>query len=84
MDQTKIDEIVSEWVRAGIHISQETVDYLLWYCNRKMDVAKIENREEYLSLLFEDELKNYLFRQCINATTILRMMGGCEECASCV
>lgn len=42
MDQTKIDEIVSEWVREGIHISQETVEYLIWYCNRKMDVCGIE------------------------------------------
>lgn len=79
-----IDEIVGKWAKEGVHVSQETVDYLLWYCDRKMDVARIENREEYLPLLFEDELKNHLFRQCINATTILRMIGGCEECAVCV
>lgn len=79
-----IDEIVGKWTKEGVHISQETVDYLLWYCDRKMDVAKIENREEYRPLLFEDELKNHLFRQYINATTILRMIGGCEECAVCV
>lgn len=79
-----IDEIVGKWTKEGVHISQETVDYLLWYCDIKMDVAKIENRKEYLPLLFEDELKNYFFRKCVNATTILRMIGECEECAACV
>ena len=81
MDQTKIDEIVSEWVRAGIHISQETVEYLIWYCNRKIDVCGIENREEYLTLLFKDELKNHLFREYVNATTLLRMQK--RECGGC-
>ncbi|MCM1559676.1 MAG: hypothetical protein NC123_09030 [Butyrivibrio sp.] len=85
MEQTEIDDIVSEWVNKGVHISQETVDYVLWYCERKMDVSRIENREEYLPLLFRDELKNHLFRQSINATTMLRMMGReCGECAVCV
>lgn len=79
-----IDEIVGKWTKKEVYISQKTVDYLLWYCDSKMDVAKIENKEEYLPLLFEDELKDYLFRQSINATTILRMMGGHEECAVCV
>lgn len=82
MDQTKIDEIVSEWVSAGIHISQETVEYLILFCNRKMDVCGIENREEYLPLLFKDELKNHLFREYVNATTLLSMQKG--ECKGCV
>ncbi|MDE6951991.1 MAG: hypothetical protein K2P64_13910 [Lachnospiraceae bacterium] len=82
MDQTEIDDIVSDWVKKGVHISQETVDYVLRYCERKMDVNKIENREEYLPLLFKDELKNHLFREYVNATTLLRMQKGeCEGCA---
>lgn len=82
MNQMKIDEIVSELVRKGIHISQETVEYLIWYCNRKMDVCGIENREEYLPLLFKDELKNHLFREYVNVTTLSRMQKGeCERCA---
>ncbi len=85
MDQTKIDEIVNELVREGIHISKETVEYLIWYCNGKMDVCRIENREEYLPLLFKDELKNHLFRECVNGTTLLRMQKGeCEGCAAFV
>lgn len=73
MAQTEIDDIVSDWVKKGVHISQETFDYVLWYCERKMDVNKIENREEYLPLLFKDELKNHLFREYVNVTTISRM-----------
>lgn len=85
MDQTKIDEIVSEWVREGIHISQETVEYLIWYCNRKMDVCGSESREEYLPLLFKDELKNHLFREYVNVTTLSRRQKGeCERCAAFV
>ncbi len=85
MDQTKIDEIVSEWVRKGIYISQETVEYLIWYCDKKLDICRIENREEYLPLLFKDELKNYLFREYVNVTTLLRMREGeCEGCAAFV
>lgn len=81
----QIEEIVAEYVRKGIHVSQEVVDYLIWYCNRKMDVAKVENREEYLPLLFEDEIRNYYYRQSVNATTLLRMLGKegivCAKCA---
>lgn len=85
MDQTEINDIVSNWVKKGVHISQETVDYVLWYCERKMDVNRIENREEYLPLLFKDELKNYLFRQYVNATAMLRAAEmECGECADCV
>ena len=50
-----------------------------------MDVNRIENREEYLPLLFRDDLKNHLFRQSINATTLLRIAEReCVECAVCV
>ncbi len=85
MDQREIDDVVSNWVNKGVHISQETIDYVLWYCERKMGVNSIENRKKYLPLLFKDELKNYLFRTCINATTMLRVLEReCGECVACV
>ena len=85
MEQMKIDEIVSEWVKEGIHISQEMIEYLIWYCNRKMDVCVIEDREEYLPLLFKDELKNHLFREYVNVTTLSGMQKGeCKRCAAFV
>ena len=33
-----------------------------------------QDREEYLPLLFKDEVKNYLFRCSVNATTFLRRL----------
>ena len=85
MEKTGIDDIVSDWVSKGVHISQETVDYVLWSCERKMDVNRIENREEYLPLLFKDELKNYLLRQYVNAITMMRVTGRvCVECSMCL
>lgn len=70
----RIEEIVAEYENKGIHVSQELVDYLIWFCYRKMEVAKVGNKEEYLPLLFEDEIKNHFFRESINATTILRQL----------
>lgn len=81
----RIEEIVAEYVGKGIHVSQETVEYLIWYCNRKMDVAGIKDREEYLPLLFEDEMRYYFLREAVNATTMLRNLEKegmlCEKCA---
>ena len=80
----RIEKIVAEYLSQGIHISQELVDYLMWFCDRKMEVAKIENKEEYLPLLFEDEIRNYFFREAVNAKTILRQLEkeGIDVCAA--
>ena len=40
----------------------------------KSSISKIENGEEYLPLLFKDEVKNYLFRRGVNAVTLLRSL----------
>ncbi len=81
----RIEEIVAEYVRKGIHVSEETVEYLIWYCRRKMDVAGIGDREEYLPLLFEDEIRNYFFRNAVNVATMLRILEKegmlCAKCA---
>jgi hypothetical protein len=49
-----------------------------------MEVAKVSNLKEYLPLLYEDEVKNYLYRQSINATTMLRKMKEEGVCVACV
>lgn len=67
----RIEEIVSGYVGEGIYITQELVDYLTWYCCRKMEAAKVENKKEYLPVLFEDEIRNYFIREATNATTML-------------
>lgn len=75
MTMSRVEEIVAGYADKGIRIPQETVERLIRHCSRKMEVAKVENREEYLPLLFEDEIRNYLYRRSVNATTVLGMMG---------
>lgn len=70
----ELQKIVDEYREKEIHISDEEAEQILWLCNRKMDISKIENREEYLPLLFKDEVKNYLFRRSVNTTTFLRRL----------
>lgn len=70
----ELKEIVEGYRTEGIHISDEEVNEILWLCNRKMEISKIEDREEYLPLLFKDEVKNYLFRRGVNAVTLLRSL----------
>lgn len=68
-------EIVGEYRNKGVSITDEEAEGVCEFCYRKMEVGNVENREEYLPLLFADEIRNYLFRLAINATTALRMMG---------
>lgn len=72
-------KIVGEYRNKGVPITDEEAEEVCEFCYRKMEVGKVENREEYLPLLFADEIRNYLFRLAVNATTALRMMG--EEAA---
>ena len=58
----------------GIHITDEEAEEVYIYCLRKMEVAKVEVPEEYINLLYPDELKHYIIRHGINASTILRKM----------
>lgn len=69
-----LQKTVEEWREKGIDLSGEEADEIYRHCLRKMEVAKVKNPDEYIFLLFPDEIKNYLFRQAVNATTILRML----------
>lgn len=80
----ELRDVVREWQSKGASIADEEVEYLLCYCKRKMEVCKIANQEEYLPLLFADEVKNFLLRNSINATTMLRKLEEEELCAVCV
>lgn len=71
----ELREVVEEYRAKGVTITDEEAESIEKYCYRKMEVAKVENPEEYILLLFPDELKNYLFRWYVNATTMLRMEG---------
>ena len=71
----ELKEIVEEYRNKGVPLTDEEADDVERYCYRKMEVAGIKDQEEYLLLLFPDEIRNYLFRLSVNATTILRMEG---------
>ena len=65
-------KFVEEWRAKGVDISDNEADDIYRYCIRKMEVAKVESPDEYIDLLYPDEVRNYLFRLSINATTMLR------------
>ena len=47
-----MQKIVDEYREKEIHISDEEAEQILRMSNLKMDISKIETREEYLPLLF--------------------------------
>lgn len=71
-----VDKLKSQ----GIYITDKEAEEVYMYCLRKMEVAKVEKPEQYIELLYPDELKHYIMRHGINACTILRQM----EDAICV
>lgn len=68
----EIANIVEQCRTEGHRISDAEIDEIIQHCIRKMEVAGIEDKEMYLPMLFEDELKQYLIRDAINAVTLLR------------
>lgn len=70
----ELQKVVGEWRGKDVSLSDEEVDEVYRHCLRKMEVAKVKEPEKYIFLLFPDEIKNYLYRRAVNATTILRMI----------
>lgn len=70
----RLKKVIEEYQDKGIDIPDEIAEEIYRHCLRKMEVAKVEKPEEYIDLLYPDEVRNYLFRLSINATTMLRMM----------
>lgn len=66
--------MVEELREAGALIRDEEAEEVSEFCYRKMEIAKIEDQVSYLPLLFADEIRNYLYRKSVNATSILRMI----------
>ncbi len=62
-------DIVEKAREDGIEISDKEAKEVFDLCERKMDIARIENREEYMPLLFFDEVLNYVFRRTVNDVT---------------
>lgn len=49
--------IVDDWREKGVTISDDEAEWVRQLCIRKMEVAHIEDPEEYLPLLYADEVK---------------------------
>jgi len=69
----KLWETIKEWRDKGVAISDEAAKMIYSLCLRKMEISKVENPDEYIYLLYPDEVRNYLLRQSINAKTFLMM-----------
>ncbi len=67
----KLWETIKEWREKGVAISDDAAKMIYALCIRKMEVAKVENPDEYIFLLYPDEVKNFLFREAVNAKTFL-------------
>lgn len=80
-----LKEIVEGYRKDDLPLSDEEAEDIEKFCYRKMEVAKVENKEEYLPLLFKDEIRNYLFRRAVNVKTMLRQMEkeGIDVCVAC-
>lgn len=64
---------VVNWYRSnGITITDEEAEKVYDLCLRKIEINRIKDKEKYMSVLFRSEIKNYLFRRAVNASTILR------------
>ncbi len=59
----------------GMLLSDCEAEKVCCYCYRKMEAAGIREQEEYLPVLYENELRDYLLRRAVNATTVLQMIG---------
>ena len=70
----KLWKIVEEWREKGVNLSDDEAVIIYRYCIRKMEVAKVKNPVEYVNLLYPDEIRNYLFKISVNATTMLKQI----------
>ena len=71
----ELKRITAEFQGTAGGVTDGEADRVFQYCLRKMEVCGIENQEEYLPLLFRDEVKNFIIRTGISAITALRRMG---------
>lgn len=47
-------------------ITCKEMDELIELCKRKMKITGVEDKESYLLLLLEDEIKDAIFRNTVN------------------
>ena len=64
-------KVVDYYREKGIRVTDDEAESVYQYCQRKMEVAGIQSKDEYLPLLFADELRNHLIKIAINAASEL-------------
>lgn len=72
----ELKDTVNSYRNNGVDIQDDEIEMVYQLCQRKMEVGKISDKEEYLPILFKDELHNYLLRRVVNATSLVRMVEG--------
>lgn len=86
MSQEEIKEIVDNFRNEVCDISNEEVDEVIRLCERKIEITG--QPKDYMKFLLPDELRNYIFRRAVNATTMLRQMEKegliCVQCVGAI
>ena len=86
MRQEETDSIVQEFRETVCDISDDEAGEVIDLCKRK--IALTGKTDDYMKLLLPDELKNYVFRRAVYATTILRQMEKegmiCVQCVGAI
>lgn len=72
MSREEIEGIVDSFRNEVCDISDEEAGEVIRLCERKIEITG--QAEDYMKLLLPDELRNYIFRRAVNATTELRQM----------
>lgn len=70
----ELNKIVEDVRKDQVALSDSEVESVYDLCLKKMELTNIQNKEEYLPLLFSNELHHYLFRRTVNARTMLMQM----------
>ena len=70
----ELKDTVNSYRNNGVDIQDDEIEMVYQLCQRKMEVGKVPNKEEYLPILFKDELRNYLLRRVVNAVSLVRMV----------
>ena len=68
-DKKTPDQVREEMENKGYILSQPEYEVILEHARRKIDLCG--KGEDYLSLLLEDEIKDYFFRNSVNAATMM-------------
>ncbi len=67
----ELSDFIKEIRNKGIEVSDNEAKKIYSICLKKICISKVVHPDKYIYLLYQDELKNYLFRRTINKISIL-------------